>query len=418
MRAIAFLLGWLYILLPICVLTAGGWLRWRRRATPAWRPVLATGVSALLVAFAINYAYARAAGADRLWGQVLLSTWVTAGVMVLLKGFDAGLKRLASTISDRSAARLGKRGADAAGLTTRCVLLFAIGLPYVMGVAMVYRPKVRGPDPMEQLRLRFEDVRFGGGHGDPTLAGWWIEPAPISRSMGEPPAGWGQNTVLLCHGLGGSKSNALPMADHLLRAGYNILAIDFRAHGGSGGQVTTFGADERRDVLAAVAWLRNNRPNKAREIFGVGASMGAAALIAAAADDSAEGRAIDAVAVYGTYDDLGALSRTACDSQFPRPLNWLGRWVAVPVASAHCGHNLHSFVPAAAIGRISPRPVLVIHGRADEIIAFEHGRRLFESAGEPKQALWLEGDHNSVLMDADAARAVRAFFDDAQDSGR
>jgi alpha-beta hydrolase superfamily lysophospholipase len=95
---------------------------------------------------------------------------------------------------------------------------------------------------------------------------------------------------LLCHGLGSSKSNALPVAEHLLRAGYNVLAFDFRAHGESAGHVSTFGARERLEVLAAVEWLRRERPRQSERIFGVGASMGAAALVAAAADPSPEGK--------------------------------------------------------------------------------------------------------------------------------
>ena len=41
-------------------------------------------------------------------------------------------------------------------------------------------------------------------------------------------------------------------------------------------------------------------------IYGVGAIMAAAALIAAAADPSPEGQAIDAIAAYGTYYSLRA----------------------------------------------------------------------------------------------------------------
>jgi alpha-beta hydrolase superfamily lysophospholipase len=284
----------------------------------------------------------------------------------------------------------------AAAASVRVAVLFLVGLPYEMAVAMVYRPRVHGQDPMQQLGRHFEDVTFSDDHGR-RLSGWWIDVG-------------GKDTVLLCHGLGASKSNALPMAEHLLRGGYNVFAFDFRAHGDSAGQVTTFGDEERRDVLAAVAWVKRERSDKARHVFGVGASMGAAALVTAACDGSPQGRAIEAVAVYGTYDDLGALTRTVCDRQFPPPLNWLGRYISVPLASLHAGSNLHGFAPADRLDRLPPRPILVIHGRSDEIIAFEHGRRLYERAREPKQSLWLDGDHNSVLNDADAARAVREFF--------
>jgi len=48
-------------------------------------------------------------------------------------------------------------------------------------------------------------------------------------------------------------------------------------------------------------------------------------------------------------------------------------------------------------------PVLVIHGTDDEVIPASHGRSLYEAAGQPKQALWIEGaHHNDVLIVAGA----------------
>jgi alpha-beta hydrolase superfamily lysophospholipase len=419
MTFVASLLDLVYVLIPLVVIGVGAWRARRDRSAKPLRPVLTTLVSALVIGFALNFAYAQAAAARWRVSEVLLTGWFLAGVLLVLKGFGVALQRGATWLATRLPTRVGERGRRATALGVRCVMLFTLGMPYVMAIGMVYRCKVAGADPMEQLGFPFEDVTFGAtssgvlpSRNDVALAGWWIPARPLH--VGEAaPAGWGTRTVLLCHGLGSSKANAVGVAEHLVRAGYNVLAFDFRAHGGSGGHVTAFGDAERRDVLAAVAWLRRERPAQARRIFGVGASMGAAALVAAAADPSPEGRAIDAVAVYGTYDDLGALARTVCDRQFPRPLNWLGRHMAVPLAGLHAGRPLADFAPGDVAERLSPRPLLVIHGTDDEIIAFEHGRRLFERAGEPRSHLWIPGDHNSVLNDAGAARAVREFFDAA-----
>jgi abhydrolase domain-containing protein 17 len=44
-------------------------------------------------------------------------------------------------------------------------------------------------------------------------------------------------------------------------------------------------------------------------------------------------------------------------------------------------------------------PVLVMHGTDDTTIPVSHGRRLYEAASEPKQALWVEGaDHNDLTV--------------------
>jgi fermentation-respiration switch protein FrsA (DUF1100 family) len=212
-------------------------------------------------------------------------------------------------------------------------------------------------------------------------------------------------TVLVCHGLGASKDGMWPLAKKLRESGVNLLAIDLRAHGESGGRLSSFGASETLDALAAATWLKLERPASARRIVGVGASLGGAALVQAAARSGT----IDAVAVLGTYDDLGRLAIDLSHNQFPRPLGWLVRHVALPVASLHAGHNLHAVRPAAAASQLWPRPLLVVHGTGDEIIPFDRGRALHDAASQPRRHLWVDNTHNGVLDDPNVIDAVVDF---------
>jgi fermentation-respiration switch protein FrsA (DUF1100 family) len=45
--------------------------------------------------------------------------------------------------------------------------------------------------------------------------------------------------------------------------------------------------------------------------------------------------------------------------------------------------------PANAAARISPTPLLIVHGDRDEYFPSDHAGQLFEAAGEPKE-LWIE----------------------------
>jgi hypothetical protein len=63
----------------------------------------------------------------------------------------------------------------------------------------------------------------------------------------------------------------------------------------------------------AVNWLQTNRPEQSR-IYGVKRQHGGA-LIEAAADDSPRAR-IEAIAVYGTFDDLNLLPRDIAKDRF------------------------------------------------------------------------------------------------------
>jgi fermentation-respiration switch protein FrsA (DUF1100 family) len=43
-------------------------------------------------------------------------------------------------------------------------------------------------------------------------------------------------------------------------------------------------------------------------------------------------------------------------------------------------------------------PVLVMHGKADEVVPFSHGQKLFAAAPEPKLSFWVEeASHNDLM---------------------
>jgi fermentation-respiration switch protein FrsA (DUF1100 family) len=43
------------------------------------------------------------------------------------------------------------------------------------------------------------------------------------------------------------------------------------------------------------------------------------------------------------------------------------------------------------IGKISPAPVLLVHGRDDALFAWAHARRLYEAAQDPKRLMLGDG---------------------------
>jgi fermentation-respiration switch protein FrsA (DUF1100 family) len=410
----------------------------RARRTRSKAPLTSLAFTAavgLTLGLALNLVYMTATRGRIVPMQVVLAGYYAAGMLLLLKLFDhllqRGLDRAfglhrapvveAVMVPDDAPAapsaappvvvvkRRPRLRAFFAG-AVRVVILFGIGLPYVMAAVLTYRPKVApAEDPAEQLGYAYERVSFEAVDGT-KLVGWWI-PALPPRARARPVSeSWGKQTVIVCHGLAANKSNQLVMAAPYPPAGFNVLIFDFRAHGESAGQLATFGDHERRDVLGAVRWLREHRADDSRTIFGVGASQGAAALIAAAAQDSPEGRAIDALALYGTYDRLPALTRSIAGKYFFPPLRQLLIHIGLPVASAQTGANLRAFAPAKLVHDVWPRPILFIHGRRDEIIDFAHGQSLYEHASHPKYSLWLDGDHNAIINNETAARIAVEFF--------
>lgn len=342
--------------------------------------------------------------------QFLLAIYFATGLMLALRLFNSLLK---SALQGRGP-KNGKRAAAMAVL--RGLTVIVLGVPYVVSGIMIYHPKATPEtDPMSQYRFGFEPVEFESTDGL-TLSGWWI-PARAPSGTGtlaRDPA-FGTKTVIVCHGWGENKSTHLVLARRLVPAGYNALIFDFRAHGQSQGQITTLGDLERRDVLGAVRWLQQNRPRESQRIVGLGASTGAAALIAAAADPAPEGQAIQALAVYGAFDELPLLSRNLATLSFSPPMDWLTTWVGIGMASVQSGTNLAGFKPAALVHDIWPRPILVIHATYDMRVPFDRGYRLFQQASFPKQPLWLTNEfQDEAIRDDSAAETVREFFETAR----
>lgn len=404
----------LYAVTPVAAVVRVWWRQrqtgWPDEASPFKAAAVLSSAAGMAVALGagLNFAYAYVAGASVRLGQIALTCYFLLSLILLLRGFNKLLQTCVERLFFLHHARGRFRYTRAFGAgMVRAALLFGVGLPLVMSSVMTYRPKVRlREDPQQQLGATFQEVSFVTDD-DVTIAGWWI---PAMDRFGQP-AGNVTETVVVCHGLGANKSNQLTLAAHFVQAGFNVLIFDFRAHGQSGGQISSFGDLERRDVLAAVHWLKQTHPEQARKVYGVGASMGAAALIAAAADPSEEGLAIDAVAVYGTYDSLANLTRDVADGRFLPPLNWLTMHLSLPLASAHAGTNLAAFSPAALVDRVAPRPVLFIHGTEDMIIPFARGDALRDAASQPKYHLWIRrGDHNGIINDQLTGRIVAEFF--------
>ena len=88
--------------------------------------------------------------------------------------------------------------------------------------------------------------------------------------------GTGDRGVVLAHGARFDKASWGKQAEVLAKAGFRVLAIDFRGYGQSrGGDKSAPGSGEKyEDILAAVRYLRENG---AKTVSVIGASMGGGA---------------------------------------------------------------------------------------------------------------------------------------------
>jgi len=294
------------------------------------------------------------------------------------------------------------------------ILLVVAALPVLAAVAGVFlgptvlHPFVRRKVTVEQLRQADEMFRRVGAAPEDfsvrapdgvVLRGWRVRAGATkaSNSSGaealssgqsnvgaEAPTSKGGDWVLLLHGRSHNRFAMLPHAEFLLAAGYNVVMMDARDHGDSGGAISTYGYLEKRDATAIVDALEASE--KVTHLFALGESMGAAVALQSAAVEPR----IEAVVAEGAFQNLREVTYDYAGLQ---QSEWLGKTVFRPaaevsrlIAERQGGFSFEEVSPEKAVAARG-FPVLLICGLSDRKIPCRHAEAIFLSAVGRKQ-LW------------------------------
>jgi len=99
--------------------------------------------------------------------------------------------------------------------------------------------------------VAFDSIKVMSSEGIP-ISFWWM---PGAKGKGQKAKGKG--TLLLVHGFMMNKSHMLARAKIYYELGYNVIVMDLRARGQSGGATTTSGPEIRSDVIAVMDYYEN-----------------------------------------------------------------------------------------------------------------------------------------------------------------
>jgi uncharacterized protein len=293
-----------------------------------------------------------------------------------------------------AAAALSARRSRARRWRNRLISLAAAGvvayggMSFLMARSLIHPPRQVALAPIDFALHPFECTTVD----DVRLSGWWHEPASGASA-----------TVLLFHGVGDRRQPG--MMRILAAAGLRTVGIDFRGHGSSGGNATSFGYHERADVEAAIRWTRATWPSA--RLGALGYSMGAAALCYAS--DAA--RELDALVLQSCYATIEDAYDNRLRMVAPAWLTFLG------MGPRFCVEGLleidaRDLRPIDRIARFAPDRVLIVGGELDAHATPAEQRRLASSL--PGCELWFvpEADHDSMSSRAGAEyrRRIQDFF--------
>lgn len=241
-------------------------------------------------------------------------------------------------------------------LTATWIILF-------LGLSLVYIARLLHPScaPSSEDLAGFESITLQT-RDKLHLKGWWLPPK-------------NGNAILLLGGLGANRDTMLPDADLLMRHGYGIVTLDYRHCAGS---ITTLGY---REIYELEAMLNFSKKQPGVEKIGVlGFSVGGATALRGAARFPE----IEVVIAEGNYanlyDEFTAVPTTIFSVEWQlQQLVTIGYWLRT-------GINPVRVSPISDIPRISPRPILFIHGENE--INRSRGHDQYTAAGTNAQ-LWV-----------------------------
>ena len=233
--------------------------------------------------------------------------------------------------------------------------------------------------------------------------------------------------IVLCHGYTGVKSLYLPdNARVLTEAGYVVLTFDYKGWGASEGPRTRLAPFSRvADVQAALTYL-GTRPGVDPTHLGLyGTSYGGATAVWAAALDE---RVRCVVSVVGIGDgrrwmrsvrrpdewhdlleharedrEQAVISGKSAPAERDEVLMQDRASAALSAAQRANNPDAVSTVPASfidetlsfhadwVVGKIAPRPLLIITTEDDRLVPPEESQSLYDHAGEPKKLIVLKG---------------------------
>ncbi len=205
-----------------------------------------------------------------------------------------------------------------------------------------------------------------------------------SRSQDAPPKG----TAVILHGVLASKAQNFRLGEALARAGYDVVLLDHRAHGQSGGRYITWGAKEARDAKTVVdALLADKEIHEPVYVWGI--SMGAAtAILYGALDPRCKG-----VFAVAPYRDGREISRRLLP--FVVVADYQAAWKR---AGEIAGFDPAQTDVLAAV-RTLHCPLIIVHGTFDTIVPYENGKALYAAAPQPKKFISVPfGNHLTVLL--------------------
>ena len=228
------------------------------------------------------------------------------------------------------------------------------------------------------------------------------------------PAEGAKRTVILVHGWHSRwYVDFSASAPFLHENNCNLLLIDQRCHGESGGDLISYGITERYDVLSWIEWVEQNHGGLPLYLCGI--SMGAATvLMTAGLPIAGRVQGILADCAYSTPQEIVSLTLKKNIGGMAGPT-----LAAINLNSKlREGFTLKDYTPIEAMTANKDIPCLFVHGDADDFVPWRMSLENYYACRAPKDLLVVNGAGHglSFLVDGDRYKQKILEFFNAYDA--
>ena len=260
-------------------------------------------------------------------------------------------------------------------LVNICILLFiayfliTLGL-YIFQRSLLYHPVVNNYYG-EKLNVKIEEVKITTVDNIELLA--WYHKKDIKK----------YKTILYLHGNAGSLENRIYKINHFNNININFLLIAWRGFSGNAGKPTEQGLYQ--DARSAVKWLIN------------------------------EGAIEENIVIYG--ESLG----TGVATEIAQNKNFGGIILESPFTSmVDAGKDKYPYLPVRLLLKDKYEsdkkikninsPILIMHGKVDNIVPFHMGKKMYELANEPKYSYFSDYDDHMMEYNQNLLLELKNFI--------
>lgn len=245
------------------------------------------------------------------------------------------------------------------------ILIYVIGI-YLLVVlimftfqrSLLYLPSKEKLDPFFYSNTGLKKVNFKTSDG------------LILSALFKNPTSKNAKTLVIFHGNAGHIGHRVEKFTPFLNEGYGLLLVEYRGYGENLGKPTEDGF--YKDGIAALEFLSKQNISKEKTIL-YGESLGCGLAVKLSTENKYHSTILEAP--YTSIADV------ASRHYWYLPAKWL---------------VLDRFEILGIINKIKS-PLLIIHGKKDDVINIELGKEVFNSAPEPKETLFInEASHNNL----------------------